>query len=270
MPVEQITQTAGQLVGILAQLALVVFLALITWLIRSYVKGARAEREVTAIIQLSNAAIDYVENLDKRGDLARSPTLSKETAKLMIASEWLVKESRRAGTAITSAAAQEWIRSQFQKRVGEVMMAGTMRELARDALDLVERPMEGDLVGIPQETGRFVFLCQLAADWIVTQMGERGATTTPETALSWVRAELLKRLAVRATGEEGQVGLDWLIEQSVAFVSDLRAGDRLPSDDSNAARDLATAWILLEVAKRGLPFTPQEIVTAVRFAVPEP
>jgi hypothetical protein len=268
--VQQVTQTVSPILEVLVQLALIVIPALITWFIRNYVKGTSAEREVSAIVHLANAAIDYVENLDKRGDIVLTPGLSKGTAKLSLAAEWLEKELERAGITITDEQAMEWVSSQFQKRVGDVKMVGTMAQVAIEALDLVERLVEGGLVKLPEDTDRFLFLCRLAADWMVMQMAERGAAVTPEEALTWVRAELLKRLNDRAAGgaADEEDDLDRLIAQALAFLEELRAGNRLPAGNVDAARDLATAWILTEVAKRGLNYTPVEIAAAVRFALP--
>src|SRR3972149_5306826 len=105
---------------ILVQLLVVVIPILLSWFVRTYVKSSTAEKEVAAIVRLSNAAIDFVENLDKRGELALPPDVKKGSHKLKLAAEWMESELKRAGISVTDDEAKKWIASEFQKRMGGV------------------------------------------------------------------------------------------------------------------------------------------------------
>jgi hypothetical protein len=270
--VEQVTQTVSPILEIVVQAALIIIPALLTWFIRNYVKGTSAEREVAAIINLANTAIDYVENLEKRGDIVIDPSLSKGAAKLALAGRWLEKEAERAGIAITDEQAREWISSQFQRRLGDVKVVGTMAGVAREALTIVEQLVDGGLVTIPADADRFLFLCQLAADWVVMQLAARGVSVTREEALTLVRAEYVQQLnerpyaPVEAEIPTSPPDLQTLVTQALSFVSSLPAPNGV-APTNGARRDLATAWVLTEVAKRGLPYAPAEIAAAVRYAI---
>lgn len=267
--VEQVTQTVSPVMEMLVQAALIIIPALLTWFIRNYVKGTSAEREVAAIVHLANTAIDYVENLDKRGDIVIDPSLSKGAMKLALAARWLEKEAERAGITISDAEAQEWISSQFQKRVGDVKVVGTMAEAARDALRVVQQLADGNLISVPAGADDFLYLCELAADWVVIQLAERGVAITPEEALTWVRAEFLQQLnerpftPVETERPETADDLESLVGQALSFVQSLPATNGAGA----ARRDLATAWVLTEVAKRGLAYAPAEIAAAVRYSL---
>ena len=84
------------LIDAISQLLLVVIPVIITWYIRTYVQGSKAEKDVAASVRLANIAIDYAENLDKRGDLNVPHDLSRGLAKLKEASRWLEEELAKA------------------------------------------------------------------------------------------------------------------------------------------------------------------------------
>jgi hypothetical protein len=153
--------------------------------------------------------------------------------------------------------------------VGDVKLLGTMAGIAREALRIVEQLVDGGLVTIPADKDPLLFLCELAADWVVMQLAARGVSITAEEALTLVRAEFLQQLnerpyePVEVEIPAGPPDLESLVAQALAFVSGLPASN----GNGPTARDLATAWVLTEVAKRGLGFAPAEIAAAVRYAI---
>jgi hypothetical protein len=176
---------------VLVQVLIIVTPIVVAWFIRTYVRGSAAERDLAAIVRLSNAAIDYVENLDKRGDL---PEAKKGIHKLNLAGKWLEGELRRAGIKMSDEDARKWIASEFQKRVGGVQMVGTITQLTHAAVDLIQDLERSMAVELPPGVDRITYLAELAADWVRAELAKRGASISREEALAWVRAEFMQRL----------------------------------------------------------------------------
>lgn len=261
---EGVTQTTGSILDLVVQVILIVVPILITWFIRTYVRGSRAERDIAAITHLSNMAIDYVENLDKSGRLDVPPDVSKGLHKLNTAGEWMETELNRAGIQISQEEATRWISAEFQKRVGDVRMVGTLEKMAQQAVALIDDLERKGLITVPSEAERLLFLTDMAADWMLTQVTEEGAKVSREEAIAWVRAELLKRL-----DEEGQGGetLETLAARAVAFLEKLRAENRLTVTGRDVESDLVVAWMLAEAARRGLVVSSAEVAAAAREAL---
>lgn len=261
---EQATQATGSVLDLVVQVILIVVPILITWFIRTYVRGSRAEQDIAAITHLSNMAIDYVENLDKSGRLDVPQDVSKGLHKLNAAGEWMEAELNRAGVQISQEEATRWISAEFQKRVGDVRMVGTLKELAQQAVALLEELEEKGLITIPPETDRLLFLTDMAADWMLTQVTAEGAKVTREEAIAWVRAELLKHLEEKGVGSET---LEALAARAVAFLEKLRAENRLTVTGQDVESDLVVAWMLAEAARRGLSVSSAEVAAAAREAL---
>jgi hypothetical protein len=260
------------LLDILVQALIVVVPVVITWFIRTYVRGSTAEKDLAAIVRLSNSAIDFVENLDNRGQLDLPAGVSKGTHKLKLAGQWLESELQRAGIKITGEAAQQWIASEFQKRVGDVRMVGAIAELTGQAVNLIQELERSGLLEIPAEVDRAVHLTELAADWLMTQLAKQGATISREEALTWVRAEFLQRLQGKTS--EAPVASDPVADlaaQAVAFVEKLKASGQLTPQpgvsEEQFATDVAVAWSVTEAAKQGLAVTKTQITEAVAGAL---
>jgi hypothetical protein len=101
-------------------LVLPVAVAIITWFVLTYVKSANAEKTMAAVIRVSNAAIDFAEDLDQRGELAKYLKLwnvpeevmnltSDGLKKLHLAGQWAESEFVRLGIKLTDEEAQAWI-----------------------------------------------------------------------------------------------------------------------------------------------------------------
>jgi hypothetical protein len=224
---DQFFEQTNQILELIVQVVLIVAPILITWFIRNYVQGTRAEKDIGAIMRLSNSAIDYVENLDKRGDLNFNPDVSKGVQKLQLAGNWLESELNRAGISMTDEDAQKWISSEFQKRLGEVRMVGLLAELSRTAVSMVNNLEQNGLIEIPPDAERIKHHADLAADWVVAQYAKEGAAISREEALIWVRAELLKTLQIVNNERPTNVQLQELAKRAVAFLKGLKESGRL-------------------------------------------
>lgn len=258
------------LLDVLVQLLIVVLPVVISWFIRTYVKNAATETQIAAITRLSNAAIDYVENLDKRGDLVLPPEVKKGGAKLKIAAEWLESELNRNGIKLETEQAKQWISSEFQRRVGSIQPDSSLADLARMAVDLIQNMERMKFNDLPADSERLNYLSELAADWVIAQIAlKRGAAVTQNEALPWVRAEILNRLQVRKL-PSGDKLMD-LAREAVAFMVGLKTTGQLalrPSvSGGDVERDVSIAWMLTEAAKQSLDVSPDEIAQAVTIAL---
>ncbi|WP_374687852.1 hypothetical protein [Promineifilum sp.] len=266
---EQIEPIAAAIEALLrpvALLALIVLALFVAWAVVHRVRQGRAERRLAAVLQLADAAIDYVEHLDARGDLTVPAGGVKSGFKLALAGEWLQAEAARLGIRLAVEEAAAWVRARLQRRSGELKLFVTMAEAAREAVDRVERLVMGDSTARLDTSNRTLFYSRLAADWFVVRLAEHGAVVTRDEGTAWVQAELLRRLNARADEMATRNDLASLALEANAFLDTLRANNRLPAG-IEAARDLAIAWVLTEVAKRGLAYTPREIVGAVKQIV---
>ncbi|MCA9949352.1 MAG: hypothetical protein KDE48_06900 [Anaerolineales bacterium] len=260
---------------IIIQVLLVVIPILITWFIRTYVKGSKSERDFAAIVSLSNTAIDYVENLDKRGDLNLPPDVSKGAAKLAMAGAWLEDELKRAGVKMSDEDAQRWIAAEFQKRVGNVTMVSTIARLAKEAIDFILRLEQQGSITLSDADGRIAYLSGLAADWIVAEMAKLGGSISREDALIWARAELAKRIeaSISQLALQGDTAVQSVEEQlnqlatlALGFVQDLQTQGTLRVTGEGMETDLATAWLLTEAAKQGLAVDANQILASITNA----
>lgn len=174
------------------QLLLIVLPVLMSWFVRIYVKHSTAEKQIAAITRLANAAIDYVEDMDRRGDMALTPGVRKGVHKLELAAEWMEAELQRNGIKISTDQASSWIASEFQKRIGDGQSRPNLAEQAKAAVDLVQT-VEGERFSrLLEDPPRLAFLARFAADWMVSRSG--AASVTRSEALSWIHAEILQRL----------------------------------------------------------------------------
>ena len=261
---------------LILQLLLIIVPVVISWFIRTYVKNTTAEKQLGSIVRLSNAAIDYVENLDKRGDLVLSPDARRGLTKLNMAAEWMESELHRNGINIDSEEAKKWIASEYQKRVGNPLPESDMGEQAKIAVSLIQAVEGEGFSRLLQKPDRLAFLTQFAADWIVAQLANsRSATITHAEALSWVNAEILQRIQPTALPSSGLPSVTPtfsgppadLAHQAVAFMQNLKARGLLSiapgASPAAVERDIAVAWMMTEAARLGQVISPQEVALAV-------
>ncbi len=254
---------------VLLQLVYLVVPVVISWLIRTYVRNSNYEKQVANIVRLSNAAIDYVENLEKRGDLVVPEGIKKGQQKLAVASGWLEEELNTNGIKVTTEEASRWISAEFQKRIGGVHTSSISQDVTNMAVDLIQGMLEGgNLVDLVKDQDKLDTLVALAADWYSARLSEqRGVRINRDEAETWIRAELLNRLQIKQL-PSGDSLLD-LARQSVAYVNGLKASGRL-AQRSGAVEfdvDIAAAWMLTEALQLGMDVTPEEIANAVNTVI---
>lgn len=268
---------------LILQLLLIVVPVVISWFIRTYVKNTTAEKQIGSIVRLSNSAIDYVENLDKRGDLVLSPGARRGMAKLNLAADWMESELQRNGIKITNEEAKSWISSEYQKRVGNPRPESDLAEQAKIAVDLIQAVEGKRFAKLLNDPERLAFLTQYAADWLISQLAhDRSATIPHSEALSWVNAEILQRIqpqplpAAETIAAEPAAGLppQDLARQAVAFMHDLKDRGLLTvapgASAASLERDIAVAWMMTEAARQGRVVSPPEIARAVNEALRAP
>jgi hypothetical protein len=265
MTAQDIAQVKDWL-NIALQILIIVLPIVISWFLRTYVKNTTTQPKFAAISRLAGAAIDYAENLDKRGDLPLSPDLSKGMQKLKIASDWLQDELDKNGMSISNDQAKKWVASEFQSRVGSnASKVGNITQITKSAVEMIQSLARSNVITIPPEIDRFSYLAGLAADWVVTQMAQAGMQVSREEALTWVRSTLFN--TIQSGDLPSGDRLNDLAKQALSFVSDLKAKGQLAvrpgSNPQDAEADLATAWVMTEAAKQGIQINPELIIQAV-------
>ncbi|HEU0292214.1 MAG TPA: phage holin, LLH family [Anaerolineales bacterium] len=260
------------LLSAVVQLIIVIIPVVITWFIRTYVRGTTAEKNLAAIVHLSNSAIDFVENLDKGGELNLPPNVKKSGFKLKLATGWLEDELKRMGINMTDTDAEKWIASEFQKRMGEVRPVKDIAEATRAAVNLVLKIQQNKLVDLPPEIDRVSYLAGLAADWVLTQLSTKNFTNiSREEVLSWTRAELVERLQPGVSEPPSGDRLAKLAKEAVEYMEGLKANNRLVIQPSapgmNIEADAAAARLLIQALEQGIPITSAQIGEAIAHAL---
>jgi hypothetical protein len=259
-------------------LLLPVVAAIATWFLRTYVKSAKVEKDVAAIVRLSNAAIDFAEDLDKRGELGKYLQMwnmpedvisltSNGLKKLNIAGKWLESELGRQGIQMTDEEAKSWIASQFQGRVGDLGRERGIAERTEEAASLLRALQRSGLIALPADGARVALLGDAVANWVVGRLGEEETAPLRQQALARFESHLVVPPQVPGGPATPPVEsqLADLARQSVQYVEQLKASHEL----TLPAVDIAVAWVLTEVTKRGLAVTTEQIAAAVRGAFGE-
>jgi len=281
------------LINSLLQLVLIIVPVVVTWFIRNYVKGAKSEKDIAAIVQLSNSAIDFVENLDSQGKLNLPPDMKKGAYKLQLGSQWLVGELDRAGIKMTDEQAQTWLASEFQKRMGEVRPTKDIAEVTQAAVDLILRVQHSGGLQIPPGNDQITYLAELAADWILTHLPANWTNISRDEATTWARAELLQRVPLQPatnpvlSADAGTLlpptlpvqpqpatvtlppvdRLAQLANQAILFANQSTITASSTVKPIASTTDLAIAWLLTEATRQSLPVTADQVTQAVNAAI---
>jgi hypothetical protein len=263
--------SANQWLSVLLQGLFLVIPIVLSWLLRNYVRGTSSERNIAAIARLANAAIDYAENLDRRGDLQLPESVRKGTYKLKLASDWMLGELERNGIRMGAADARNWVASEFQKRAGGIKPVNALGDLARQSVTMIQKLARNHQVETPEGVDPVSYLAGLAADWVITQLAAKGTAVTREEALTWVRAEFLHQLQAPPPLLADNEMLGKLAKSAVAFVAQMRASGNLSvrpgADGEDIDTDIVAAWVLTEAVKMGLPVTSAQVAQAVELAL---
>lgn len=277
MDTSNIGQTLDRVFQVI-MLLLPVVAAVATWFLRTYVKSAKVEKDVAAIVRLSNAAIDFAEDLDKRGELGKYLEMwnmpddvigltSDGLKKLNLAGKWLESELGRQGVQISDEEAKSWIASQFQGRVGDIGRERGLAERTEEAVSLLQALQQSGLIALPADATRAAMLGDAVSNWVIGQLGEEETGSLREQALARFESQLV--LQPQVPGGPATPPLESqltdLARQSVHYVEQLKASHQLTLPEG----DIAVAWVLTEVTKRGLAVTAEQIVSAVNRALGE-
>jgi hypothetical protein len=258
---------------ILSQVFILIILPILTYFVRTYVKSASEEKRLGSIVRLSNIAIDYAEDLHKRGDLEKYMEMwglpdaiinhtSHGIQKLNLAGKWLEGELNKLGIKMTDEQAQSWIAAEFRKRVGDTGREKSIAQQTREAVRLLQALEQSGLIELPTTVDQAVQLADYVADWIMDQLD----TGDPlrEQALAEVQNSLMAQPRPRPIEPELplETRLAELARQSVRYVEQLERTNQLtlPQDY------IAAAWVLTEVTKQDLRVSPDQITAAVRAA----
>ncbi len=274
MDTKQISDTINLVFQVL-MLILPIAAVFITWFLRTYVKSANADKTVGSIVQLSNAAIDFVQNLDERGELAKYLKMwnmpedvinltSDGLKKLNLAGKWAESEFARLGIKMTDEEAKAWIASEFQKRMGGVGPERAATARTGDAANLLLTLQQSGLISLPADAGQAALLANKIAEWAATQPGP-GATGLSQAEVvvqSPTPPPEKPQVPMESPAPSVETQLAQLGAQSVQYVEQLQASHQLTLPET----DIAVAWVLTEVTKQGLPVTTDQIARAVRAA----
>jgi hypothetical protein len=270
------------LLDLLIQLLIIVLPIVLTWFARTYVKSEQAQKRMGSIVRLANIAIDYAEDLDKRGDLDKHLRMynlpqdiidhtSRGIQKLNLAGVFVEQELAKIGVKVTNEEAKAWIASEFRSRVGDIGKERTAITRAQEAVVILQNLDQSGLITLPDDVDQALHIADRIADWILEQTdGEDDPVVQHEVRLR-VRRELLGNGI--PTGNEPppsphvppEADLETLAQEAVRYVEKLKQSHDLTLPES----DVAAAWILTEVTKRNIPVTTDQIARAVREAMAE-
>lgn len=235
MDTRQISESINLVFQIL-MLMLPIAAALIVWFLRTYVRSTKAEKTLATIVRVSNAAIDFAEDLDQRGELAKYlkawnvpddmvGVAKNGLKKIQLAGHWAESEFARLGIKLSNTEAQAWIAAEYQRRQGGAgpEQPPTERTAPSASPSNVIKP--GDLMGSPP-----------------------GVQTPPAGPPPDVSAE---------------AELAQLAAQAVHYVEQLKTGQQIDVPVS----EVASGYVQIEVARQRLKVTEDQIASAVATAI---
>jgi hypothetical protein len=169
---------------------------------------------------------------------------------------------------MTDEEAQAWVAAGFQQLVGDLYRARSFYQQTQIATSLLRALERAGLVSLPSDMPRSAMLTNQAAAWAVDQPDEEPEEATlREEAPVKARIELPTQAkpGVETPGAGLETILAHLAKQSVAYVEQLK----LDHDLALPELDVAVAWMLTEVTKRGLEAQSNQVANAVRAAFAE-
>jgi hypothetical protein len=141
---------------------------------------------------------------------------------------------------------------------------------------LIQTRERSGAITLSAEVDRIAMLTELAADWLVAQFAlQKGGTISREDALIWTRAALVDNLELQpdtlAAPQPTNVRLAELAHQAVDFMEKAGGSGQLKikpgATGGDVGLNVATAWLLTEVARQGLEVDVDQVAEAVRAAL---
>jgi hypothetical protein len=241
------------------------------WMYSRYLRSVQAQNRLSLARRLAEAAVEYVEDLDSRGELGQPAGSDRNAQKRELAAQRLISQMQEAGFAISAEQAHMWIAVESHQRSISQPPLEKIAELARASLDVAQRLEQAHLVEPPANVNSSVFLAGLAADWLTAEMAKSGVNLSRDQAATWVRGEILHRLQTQAAQATVEDPLARLAREAVEFMENLKASGRLTIHPGAAGgsveMDVATGYLITEVAKRGLAVTADQIYEAIDAAL---
>lgn len=241
------------------------------WMFSRYLRSVLAQNRLAATRQLANVAIDYVEDLDRRGELSQPAGSDSQAYKRELAARRLSSQLQEAGFTISDEQAQVWVAAEFHQRSGNQPPVAKIAELARASLDMAQQLEQARLVEPPANVNSWVFLAGLAADWLTVELAKSGVNLSRDQAVVWVRGEILHRLQMNAAQVTLDDPLARLAREAVEFMQDLKASGRMTirpgASGGSVEMDVAAGYLITEVAKRGMAVTADQIYEAIEAAL---
>ena len=276
LPFYQSTPSQATIIEILIEQIGLILISLImgwlAWLVRRYLRSLGDEKKLATITQVANAAIDYAEDLDKRGDLGviltrlnLSPDVidstSKGIQKLHVAGHWVKDEVKRMGVDMTEEEAQKWVAAEFQKRIAGLEL--TPEQLNKlQTLLLVLQDLDMDKVSaLLMDESQTMAKGEIQIVKIDSSSPEVKSVPEPSVTIP----ELSPSEPVAEPEPTPKNELTDLARQAVEYVETLKIDRQLSVPEI----DIATAWMLTEVTKRGLTVAPDQISREIYLAFGE-
>jgi len=275
----QVTPTAAatteQVMGSLLQFGMLVALPFLATFAKRLMSASASEKNVDTISRLAAAAIDYVEHLDTRQQLETGQPAGANLDKLGTATSWLEQELKRNGIKMPADEAEQWIRSERQARVNELLPTDLIEQAAATAIADVLMLAETGRLTVPRDQDPLDYWSRLAADRAMTHLAQAGTTLSREDAAMWVRAAWLKNQLddgrdlwrpPAATGSPVEQ-MARLRADAESFVRGLEArGLSIHGDD--ALWYLRVSRMLTEAARQGLELSVEDVFAAAAEARP--
>jgi hypothetical protein len=239
----------------------------LAWLIRNYIRALGEEKNLSTIIRVANAAIDYAEDLEKRGDLDKIISeldlpqdiighTSGGIKKLHVAGKWVEDELKRMGIEMTDKEAQRWVAAEFQKRNAGLNLTPQHLAHIQEISTLLQNLDQDKLAALSTlGSSRATF-----GDEPTRQQDPLPVEPGPST--TEVEPDHPSQDPALEAEPTVESDLAVLAQQAVDYVETLKATRELTVPEI----DIATAWMLTEVTKQGLHVTPDQIAREIHQA----
>lgn len=256
---------------VIIQVVVVAFPIILAFIIRNYLKGSKYEKDCAAIVQLANSAIDYVENLDKTGQLNLPPDVKKGVFKLQSAAQWLSDQLKDAGINMSPDEAKTWVSSEFQKRMGDPRPVKEIAQQASQAVKLVLAMEKAGAIQLPPTEDRILHDADLAASLVLASLSALWPSLTKDDVLPFTVAELLKNAPSSVQLPSPQDPLTQLANDAIRYVDQLKSKGALTlqpgASGANVEDNLVLARAISNAAERQIPASVEQISEAVALAL---
>lgn len=263
-------EAAAKTVGTLIILGLL-------WLARNYMVLTESQKRIDILPRLANAAINYAEDVDQRGDreaayhnldlpdgMVTNPSAGHQ--KLALASSWLVEEAKKQGLKRMSVEqASRWVAAEFQRNVNDMRAAHSVSARTDMAAELLNQLGHDGHIVLPSNNFETVALIQGIADWAATgREGKDNKIILRDIAMARIAPQTLMMGGAngRSNGNgkiAPEVRLTLLAKQALEFVAELQRQGKLKLSEKETAK----AWMIQQAQLDDIAATPEQIESAL-------